>query len=170
VEHDITTPTDAVKEASAEPAGAVPTTDAEATTIAAAVRSPVSYAVVPPDVWALAHAFAVVLGETMPPPIRLITRTVDRLITRTVDRLGPERARAVLGQALTVEAQDGFTLPDGRRRTPGGTFFYLVRASDAISREDKDYIFPRQGGCPQRAAGDATPTTPTPTAAPVPVA
>jgi hypothetical protein len=84
-----------------------------------------------------------------------------------VDRLGPARARALLGQALTVEAQGGLTLPDGHRRTPGGVFFYLVRTSDAISREDKDYIFPRQGGRPRRAAGDATPATPTPAATPV---
>jgi len=102
-----------------------------------------------------------VLGETMPPPIRIITRAVDRL--------GPERARAVLGQALTVEAQGGLTLPDGRRRTLGGVFFYLVRTSDAISREDKDDIFPRQGGRPKRAAGSGTPAVPAP-AAPAPVA
>jgi len=159
VEHDRTTPTGAVGEASAEPAGAVPTTEAEAPTIAAAVRPPLSYAFVPPDVWALARGIAAVLGETMPPPIRLITRAVDRL--------GPDRARAVLGQALIVEAQGGLTLPDGHRRTPGGVFFYLVRTSDAISREDKDYIFPRHGGRLRRAAGDATPATPTPAAAPV---
>jgi len=91
----------------------------------------VSYVSVPPNVWALARAVAAVLDESMPPAIRTITRAVDRL--------GPERARAVLGQALTVEAQGGLTLPDGRRRTLGGVFFYLVRTSDAISREDKDY-------------------------------
>jgi hypothetical protein len=69
VGHDITTPTDAVKEASTEPAGTVPTTDAEATTIAAVVRSPMSYAVVPPDVWALtcgiaAAHLAIQFGDT----------------------------------------------------------------------------------------------------------
>jgi len=112
-------------------------------------------------VWALARAVAVVLDETMPPPIRTITRAVDRL--------GPARARAVLGQALTVAAQGGLTLPDGRRRTLGGIFFYLVRTSDAISREDKDYIFPRQGGHPTRAGGSGTPAVPAP-AAPAPVA
>ncbi len=95
----------------------------------------------------------------MPPPIRLITRVVDRL--------GPERARAVLGQALTIEAQGGLTLPDGHRRTPGGTFLYLVRTIDEVSREDKAYIFPRHGGRPMRAAGDDRPPTP---AAPPPVA
>ncbi len=127
----------------------------------ARVRPSPAYVSVPPDVWALARSIAAVLGETMPPPIRLITHAVDRL--------GPDRARAVLGQALTVEAQGGLTLPDGHRRTPGGVFFYLVRTSDAISREDKDYIFPRHGGRLRRAAGDATPATPTP-AAPAPMA
>ncbi len=161
--HGITTPTGAVGEASAGPAGAVPTTETEAPTIATAVRSPVSYAFVPPDVWALARAFAVVLGETMPPPIRLITRAVDRL--------GPDRARALLGQALTVEAQGGLTLPDGHRRTPGGIFFYLMRTSDALSREDKDYIFPRQGSRPTRAGGSGTlASAPPAPAAPAPVA
>ncbi len=122
-------------------------------------RPPVPYGFVPPAVWALARGIAAVLGETMPPPIRLITRVVDRL--------GPDRARAVLGQALTIEAQGGLTLPDGHRRTPGGTFLYLVRTSDEVSREDKAYIFPRHGGRPMRAAGDDRPPTP---ATPPPVA
>jgi len=157
--HDITTPTGAVGEADADvgPAGASSHEDAEAR----AWPSP-AYVSVPPDVWALARGIAAVLGETMPPPVRTITRAVDRL--------GPDRVRALLGQALTVEAQGGLTLPDGHRRTPGGVFFHLVRASDAISREDKAYIFPRQGGRPQRTAGDATPTAPTPAAAPALVA
>ena len=121
-------------------------------------RRSLSYGFVPPAVWALARGIAAVLGEIMPPPIRLITRVVERL--------GPERARAFLGQALTVEAQGGLTLPDGHRRTPGGTFFYLVRTSDAISREDKDDIFPRQGGRPLRAGASGTPATPTPAVTP----
>jgi len=155
--HDITTPTGAVGEADADvgPAGASSHEDAEAR----AWPSP-AYVSVPPDVWALARGIAAVLGETMPPPVRTITRAVDRL--------GPDRVRALLGQALTVEAQGGLTLPDDRRRTPGGTFFYLVRASDEISREDKDYIFPRQGGRLKRAGGSGTPAVPAP-AAPAPV-
>jgi hypothetical protein len=115
----------------------------------------------PPDVWALARGIAAVLGEIMPPPIRIITRAVDRL--------GPDRARAVLGQALTIEGQGGLTLPDGRRRTLGGVFFYLVRTSDAISREDKDHIFPSQGRRPKRAGGSGTPAVPA-SAAPAPMA
>ena len=78
--------------------------------------------------------------------------------------------RAVLGQALTVEAAAGLTLPDGRRRTLGGIFFHLVRASDAISREDKDDIFPRQGARSTRAGGSGTlASAPPAPAAPVPV-
>jgi hypothetical protein len=163
VEHDITTApavvehdtTDVVATAHDITDVAAPERDSTATPAVASdghAPRPVSYVFVLPNVWALARAVAVVLDETMPPPIRTITRAVDRL--------GPERARAVLGQALTVEAQGGLTLPDGHRRTPGGVFFYLVRTSDAISREDKDYIFPRQGGHPRRA----------PAAAPAPVA
>jgi len=150
-ERDITNAvTREVGEASAAPLVAVPTTEAEAEpprgeASEAAARRPVSYASVPPDVWALARAVAVVLGETLPPPVRLITRIVDRL--------GPDRARALLGQALTVEAQGGLTLPDGTRRTPGGTFFYLVRTAEAVSQEDKAYIFPRHGGRPVQAGG-----------------
>jgi hypothetical protein len=126
VEHDVlTTPTDAVGEASAGPVGAVP-------------PPPVSYAFVPPDVWALARGIAAVLGETMPSSIRLITRAVDRL--------GHERARAMLGQALTIAASGGLTLPDGHRRTPGGVFFHLVRASDAISRVAQPLSGPQRRG------------------------
>ena len=155
--HDITAPTGAVGEASAGPAGTVPLTEVAAPTVAAAVRPSVSYAFVPPDVWALAHGIAAVLGEARPPPIRLITRAVDRL--------GPERARALLGQALTVEAQGGLTLPDGHRRTPGGTFFYLMRTSDEVSREDRAYIFPPPSGRPKRM-GPGTPPAPTPPRSP----
>jgi len=145
VDRDRPTAVGVVGEADADvgPAGASSHEDAEAR-----ARPSPAYVSVPPDVWALARSIAAVLGETMPPPIRIITRAVDRI--------GPDRMRALLGQALTVEAQGGLTLPDGRRRTPGGVFFHLVRASDAISREDKDYIFPRQGGRPMRAEGSGT--------------
>ncbi len=169
MEHDITTATTGVDrdrptavgvvgEADADvgPAGASSHEDAEAR-----ARPSPAYISVPPDVWALARGIAAVLGETMPPPIRIITRAVDRL--------RPDRARAVLGQALTVEAQGGLTLPDGRRRTPGGVFFHLVRTSDAISREDKDDIFPPPSGHPKRVGGTGTPAAPAP-AAPAPVA
>ncbi len=167
VEHDTTDVTatahDITDVAAPERDSTTATTEGAATPAAASeghALRPVSYVSVPPNVWALARAVAAVLDESMPPAIRTITRAVDRL--------GPARARAVLGQALTVEAQGGLTLPDGRRRTPGGVFFYLVRTSDAISREDKDYIFPSQGGHPKRAGGSGTLAVPAP-AAPAPV-
>ena len=167
VEHDTTDVTatahDITDVAAPERDSTTATTEGAATPAAASeghALRPVSYVSVPPNVWALARAVAAVLDESMPPAIRTITRAVDRL--------GPARARAVLGQALTVEAQGGLTLPDGHRRTPGGVFFYLVRTSDAISREDKDYIFPSQGGHPKRAGGSGTLAVPAP-AAPAPV-
>ncbi len=143
-----TTATDVTGEASAVPAGAGPLREA-----APDVQRRVSYVSVPPDVWALARAFAAVLGETLPPPLRIITRIVDRL--------GPARARALLGQALIVEAQGGLTLPDGTRRTPGGVFFFLVRTSDEVSRADKEYIFPRRAAMAASAAPAAAKGTPT---------
>ncbi len=156
MEHDIT------DMAAAERDSTTATTEGAATPATASEEHalrPVSYVSVPPNVWALARAIAAVLDESMPPPIRTITRAVDRL--------GPERARAVLGQALTVEAAGGLTLPDGRRRTLGGVFFHLVRASDAISREDKDDIFPPPSGHPKRTGAGTTPA-PTPPRPPTP--
>jgi len=153
-ERDITPVIDTVGEDNAASVVAVPPAEPASPMEA---RRPLSYGFVPPDVWALARGIAAVLGETLPPPIRIITRAVDRL--------GPERARALLGQALTIEAQGGLTLPDGHRRTPGGTFLYLVRTSDEVNREDKAYIFPKAGH-PTRAAGRGTAAS----APPVPAA
>jgi len=100
-------------------------------------------------VWALARAIATVLGETLPPPLRTITRIVDRL--------GSAGARALLGQALTVEAQGGLTLPDGRRRTPGGVFFFLVRQSPDVTPDERASIFPLR---PALSGGCAAPNAP----------
>ena len=144
-----TTATDATGEGSAVPAGAGLPREA-----APDVQRRVPYVSVPPAVWALARAFAAVLGETMPPPLRIIARIVARL--------GPARARALLGQALTVEAQGGLTLPDGTRRTPGDVFFFLVRTSDTISRADKEYIFPRRAAMAAGTAPAAARGTPAP--------
>ncbi len=92
-----------------------------------------------------------------------------RIITRIVDRLGPDRARALLGQALTSEASGGLLLPDGRRRTPGGTFLFLVRTAPDLSTDDRAYIFPKAGYHAQGAGrGTPTPASPAP-AAPAPL-
>jgi len=118
----------------------------------------VSYVSVPPAVWALARGIAAVLGETLPPPIRTITRVVDRL--------GPDRARALLGQALTSEASGGLLLPGGRRRTPGGTFLFLVRTAPDLSPDDRASIFPKAAyhaqGAGRGTPASASPAPPTP--------
>jgi len=105
------------------------------------VQRRVSYVSVPPDVWALARAFAAVLGETMPPPLRLITRVVDRL--------GPARARALLGQALTVEAQ-GSTSRTSRVLMQGLSFRLTVRPGVGASQRGA----PPRRPCRPDGAGD----------------
>jgi hypothetical protein len=159
VEHDIT-------DVAAGERARTPAPPQGATTPAAVpdghARPPTPYVSVPPDVWALARGIAAVLGETLPPPIRTITRVVDRL--------GPDRARALLGQTLTSEASGGLVLPDGRRRTPGGTFLFLVRTAPDLSTDDRASIFPK-AGYHARGAGSGTPAAATPTPpAPAPVA
>jgi hypothetical protein len=166
-EHDITHATTEIPlvietDVTTEISRAVETDAARAPIAEARAPRPVSYGSVPPAVWALARGIAAVLGETLPPPIRTITRVVDRL--------GPDRARALLGQALTSEASGGLLLPDGRRRTPGGTFLFLVRTAPDLSTDDRASIFPK-AGYHARGAGSATPAAATPTpAAPAPVA
>ncbi len=87
-------------------------------------------------------AIADQLGETEDVP--------RRMIRRAVQTLGAERARALLAEALAVEAGGGLPLPDGsRRRTPGGVFFHLVRAQAAPA--ERKAIFPRGRG--SRAGG-----------------
>ncbi len=166
MEHDITHATTEIPLAietavTTEISMAVETDAARAPSAEARSPRPVSYVSVPPDVWALARGIAAVLGETLPPPIRTITRVVDRL--------GPDRARALLGQALTSEASGGLVLPDGRRRTPGGTFLFLVRTAPDLSTDDRASIFPKAGYHAQGAGrGTPTPASPAP-AAPAPL-
>ena len=58
-----------------------------------------------------------------------------------VQRLGIEKAVEFLQEALKIEAEGGLLVRDGsRRRTPGGTFFYLVRGK--VSRKDRWAIWP----------------------------
>jgi hypothetical protein len=66
------------------------------------------------------NAIAGRLGETEPEPLQRLHEVVKML--------GPERSFKWLQKTLEVEAQGGMVTVDGtRRRTPGGTFFYLVR-------------------------------------------
>lgn len=58
-----------------------------------------------------------------------------------IQRLGMEKVQEFLREALKTEAEGGLLVRDGsRRRTPGGTFFYLVRGK--VSRKDRWVIWP----------------------------
>ncbi len=117
-----------------------------------------------PEEWRATQESAVQLGETERGPLGQVGRVVGRL--------GAERARAFLARTHESEAAGGLMLPDGSRRTPGGTFFHLVRTSDEVSREDRTSIFPPLSKRPKKTAGgnaSATPalagaTAPTPAA------
>jgi hypothetical protein len=118
-----------------------------------------------PEEWRATQEIAVQLGETERGPLGQVGRVVGRL--------GAERARAFLARTQDIEAAGGLMLPDGsRRRTPGGTFFHLVRTSDEVSRDDRTSIFPPLSKRPKKTAGgnaSATPalagaTAPTPAA------
>jgi PHAX RNA-binding domain-containing protein len=82
-----------------------------------------------------AQQIAATLGETYPGPVAQIERFV-RL-------LGVEWAQTVLRETLAIEAQGGLILPDGRRRTVGGVFFYLAR--QRMTPEQAALVFPRTG-------------------------
>ena len=63
------------------------------------------------------------------------------LLAKVLRVLGPERCRAILTDVLTTEASGGMLTKDGtRRRTPGGTFFHLVR--DQCTKEERAQLFP----------------------------
>ena len=117
-----------------------------------------------PEEWRATQEIAAQLGETERGPLGQVGRVVGRL--------GADRARAFLMRTQEIEAAGGLMLPDGsRRRTPGGTFFHLVRADDTLTREDRVYIFPPQFGHNGRtkaagaAAPQATPPLPAPSSA-----
>src|SRR5918998_3519024 len=89
----------------------------------------------------LVAAIAAQLGETASVPVRQIGRALATL--------GEERVRAVVAEALAVEARGGLLLPDGsRRRTVGGVFFHLVRRG--VTRDERRAIFPHIAGGPRR--------------------
>lgn len=73
-----------------------------------------------PQGLAFAQKLAEILGETEEKPIIQLARAVDYL--------GPEKAQEYADEAVTVAAGEGILTKDGsRKRTPGGTFFALVR-------------------------------------------
>ena len=78
----------------------------------------------PPEALAFARQLAAVLGEQEEKPIIQIARAVDTL--------GQDRAKVLSEEALKVAAGEGILTKDKltgemRKRTPGGTFFALVR-------------------------------------------
>jgi hypothetical protein len=72
-----------------------------------------------------------------------------QLIRRVVKVLGEARAQEILAETLTIEAAGGLRTADqSRRRTPGGVFFYQVKAT--IPRKLRLRLFPPMaGGAPQ---------------------
>jgi hypothetical protein len=62
------------------------------------------------------------------------------LIKRAIRVIGSTRVEALLEQTLHIEANGGMLTHDNsRRRTPGGTFFALMR--DAVSRQERYRLF-----------------------------
>ena len=97
---------------------APPQGDQPATTAQATIPPP------PPEALAFARQLAEVLGESEEKPIIQIARAVDTL--------GPDKARVMSDEALKVYAGEGILTKDKatgelRKRSPGGTFFALVR-------------------------------------------
>ncbi len=98
------------------------------------------------------------------------------LLRKVRRHLGIPRTAALLAEALAVEGAGGLLTHDGtRRRTPGGTFFQLVRQS--LSAEERQTLFPLtrlpQGppsaaGLEARKAREAQKAAQAPQAPPVP--
>lgn len=83
-------------------------------------------------------------------------------VQAAVTVLGPERARALMQQALEVEAQGGMmTANEKRRRSPGGVFFHLIR--QGATKEERKAIFPNNRN-PKKNRKKRSPTAPSPTA------
>jgi PHAX RNA-binding domain len=62
------------------------------------------------------------------------------LIKRAIRVIGSTRLEALLNDTLHIEATGGMLTNDNsRRRTPGGTFFALMR--DAVSRGERYRLF-----------------------------
>ncbi|MBK8989735.1 MAG: hypothetical protein IPM39_27365 [Chloroflexi bacterium] len=80
-----------------------------------------------------ANDIAAQLQETHPPAILQIRRIVEQI--------GVEAAYEFLQKALEVEARGGMlTYDEKQRRTPGGTFFYIVRGQ--VTPEIRRILWP----------------------------
>jgi hypothetical protein len=74
----------------------------------------------PPDIQALKALARTIAARLHEPKAGLVRRAIEII--------GPERAQQCLEKTLETEANGGLMTLDGkRRRTPGGTFFYVVR-------------------------------------------
>src|SRR5215467_8396005 len=82
-----------------------------------------------PEGLALAQKLAVTQGETEEKPIMQLARAVDYL--------GTDKAQAYTDEAVALAAGEGILTKDGgRKRSPGGTFFALVRQRLAHPKKD----------------------------------
>ena len=76
------------------------------------------------------------LAETLQEPKKA-------LLAKVLRTLGQERCQALLADTLTIESTGGLLVKAGdRRRTPGGTFFHLVRQQ--CSKQERARLFPYQ--------------------------
>jgi hypothetical protein len=77
------------------------------------------------------------------------------LIKKSIRVIGGTRVEALLEQTLHIEANGGMLTNDkSRRRTPGGTFFALMR--DAVSRRERYRLFSVAPGTPQAPVAPCT--------------
>ena len=83
------------------------------------------------------------------------------LLAKVLRTIGQERCQAIFTETCTIEASGGMLVKAGdRRRTPGGTFFHLVRQQ--CSKEERARLFPRlpakhPQSQPKHARPDAAP-------------
>jgi hypothetical protein len=78
------------------------------------------------------------------------------LLTHVLKLLGPDRTQTILTDTLTCEANGGMLTKDGtRRRTPGGTFFQLVR--DRVTARERRRLFPSAAPQPHQKPASGQP-------------
>ena len=76
------------------------------------------------------------LAETLQEPKK-------SLLAKVLRTLGQERCQTIFADTLTLESHGGMLVQAGdRRRTPGGTFFHLVRQQ--CSTQERARLFPYQ--------------------------
>ncbi|KAL1431101.1 hypothetical protein MTO96_014493 [Rhipicephalus appendiculatus] len=69
-----------------------------------------------------------------------LEETNAELVERVVQVLGVARSRKLLGMTEDIEATGGLLIRNkSRRRTPGGVFFFLVKAN--TTKEEADMVF-----------------------------